>query len=547
MKIEKSYIWPRGDFSVNVDHSYISFGPSHVDTFKLALQFISYHGYYNRTPYITFGDWHHIAIQKMLLTDDIAVEFFISAKHLEEMDSDNEKSIINKDDLMEEVVINSDLSIPLKNHDDKNIKIGRTKILFLALVIVMSGYKNFFSNECQNIQSFRIIHEYIKRNLKQFCSILLLCNPILMKRLIKESHKPVECIDGSTKIHIEHLHNFDIVFEGTIVDLLENVDERSILPQKCWNILSRKIVTTFGGNEIRFDEIVYVVDMILQQDMFAIHDLPADNINDHPKQFNHFEQCHKKFTPSLGKKYRKLVIVNWNHIEVFSSPLYSGINLKLTNGNNRSSYIFYPQYACSVIISDTYDCLPIIIGPVKDIIFINNVHNTSISVITYRIIIKNCSNLTIFLSSYTSPIISSDSKGIKLAPYNVFYSNLEKQLNASKMSLLPYDKNQWSKPIILDELFPQSMCNSKNNGTDKKVEVYNILSPDSFYIQPTLFDTDFNSDFFKYFRTKTIPPKFIKSWETSLKKVYQNNKDNFSNTMDALSKRDIQYLLKKCI
>ncbi|CEF65160.1 Tubulin binding cofactor C-like domain and C-CAP/cofactor C-like domain-containing protein [Strongyloides ratti] len=546
MKIEKSYLWPRGDFSMIVDHTCISFGTSHVDTFKLALQFISYHGYFNGTLYITYPDWHRIALQKMLLTDNIAIEFFISAKHLEEMDNEDEKSVISKEELMEEVLADSDISVSLKNLDEKKIELVKINILFLALVIVMSGYREFFSNEYKNVESFKTVYEYIRINLKQFCSVILLCNPNLMKKLIKESHKPVECIEDSTKIHIEHLINFNYVFEGTIVDLLETINERSILPQKCWYILSKKIVTTFYSNEIRFDEIVGMLDMILQQDMFAVHDLPYDHIKYNTKQINHYQECHKKFTPSLGAKYRKLVVANWNHIELFTSPLYGGINIKLTNGTNKSSYIFVPQYTRSTVISDTKDCSPIIFGPVKDIIFINNVHNTSISVITHRIIIKNSSNLTIFLSSYTPPIISSDSRNINIAPYNVFYTDLENQLKMAQMSLLPIDKNQWSKPLILDELFPQSICNKKNYLNEKVFQIYKILPPTSFYIQPTIFNMNFKSDFFKYFCSKTIPSKFIKSWENSLSKIYQKN-NNFNQIPDILTKKDIQYLLKKCI
>uniref|UniRef100_A0A0K0DSR1 C-CAP/cofactor C-like domain-containing protein n=1 Tax=Strongyloides stercoralis TaxID=6248 RepID=A0A0K0DSR1_STRER len=544
MKIEKSYLWPRGDFSMITDHSYISFGSSNVDTFKLALQFVSYHGYFNGTLYITYPDWHRIAIQKMLLTEDVAVEFFITAKHLEEMDSENEKSVISKEELMEEVLTTPDISLQLKDLDGNKVKLGKINILFLALVIVMSGYQEFFPTECRNVPSFKTVCEYIKVNLKQFCSILLLCNPNLMKKLIKEPHRPVECIDDSTKIHIEHLHNFNYVFEGTIINLLETINERTILPQKCWHILSKKIVTTFYRNEIRFDEVIGTLDMLLQQDMFAVHDLSYKCTENDKERINNFQQCHKKFTPSLGAKYRKLVIVNWNHIELFTSPLYKGINLKLSHGTNKSSYIFFPQYARSVVISNTKDCLPIILGPVKDIVFMNNVHNTSISVITHRIIIKNCSNLTIFLSSYTPPIISRDCKDINLAPYNVFYTDLENQLKMGQMSLLSIDKNQWSKPLILDELFPQSMRNKKTLFNEKSPHIHQILPVSSFYIQPTIFNMNFKSPFFKYFRSKTIPSTFIKSWEGSLTKIYQ--KDPHPNQIyDILTKRDIQYLFKK--
>uniref|UniRef100_A0A0N4Z6F7 C-CAP/cofactor C-like domain-containing protein n=1 Tax=Parastrongyloides trichosuri TaxID=131310 RepID=A0A0N4Z6F7_PARTI len=536
---QKSYLWPKGDFSILLDHSYIPFGPSPVDTFKLALQFISYHGYFNGTQYITFRDWYRIALQKMLLTDDVAISFFISAKHIEEVNENKETyTIISKDNLLDDLTNN-----------DKVDKTPNIKIIYLSLVIVMSGYRqgplnDYSREEINKISSFRIVYHFIKRNIKRFLSVLLLCHPKLMVQMIKDSNKPIEVIESSAKIHIEYLINLNIVFEGTVVSIVGTINERSIIPDKCWGILSKKIVTTFGVNEIRFDEICGLMDILLQQDMFGVHDCLLEPI----KIDGRLTNGHKKFTPSCLSKYRKLVINSWTHIEVLTSPLYQGVNLRLSNGSSKSSYLFFPHYTKSIIISDTKNCKPIILGPVKDVIFINNVHNTSISVMTHRLIIRNSTNLTLFLSINTPPIISIDCKNIKLAPYNVFYTDLERQLNESNIKMLPINENQWNKPIILEEIFPQTIYKTIiiSNHLNDEEKIYNIMKPNDFYIQPTIFDMNFKSKFFTFFRSSTIPKNYMKSWEDSLSNVYKIGKDKFDDRNNLLTNKDINYLMKKC-
>uniref|UniRef100_A0AC35TVD7 C-CAP/cofactor C-like domain-containing protein n=1 Tax=Rhabditophanes sp. KR3021 TaxID=114890 RepID=A0AC35TVD7_9BILA len=531
MTFEKCHLWPRGDFTMITDLSYIKLGPTAVNTFQLALQFISYHGYFNGSLQISFSDWYHLAINKMILNDDIAILFFITAKHLEQI-NDMRKDVISAEQLRYTILHKDD------NPDGKN-RNYLVQIMPLALVISMAGCNHEETGFDTKFPSYRNAFDFISRNLKKFCSILLLCDKLLMKQLVTSANVAVECIPPPTRIHVDQLANLNIAFEGVILPLLNKINERNITPDGSWSVLKKKIICTYQSTEIRFDDLVCLISNLLQPDMFGIHDLPTTNgsTNGCNSKQPSYE---KRFTPCCLAKYRKLAVFGWNHLETFISPLYGGLNFKICNGHSKSSYLFFPQYSKTVNISNTNGCNPILLGPVIDTVFLSNVHHCSISVIAHKIVMRNCTNLRLFICVSTPPVINSDCFNIQFGPYNFFYSALENQLAYANMKLLDISQNQWRHPIVCSELFPPTYYKTE---LTKIHGIFKPLAPSSFYIQPNIFDMNFKTSFFQFFRIRTIPYIYMKSWEQSLDKMRRS--DWKASDKKMLSDADIRYLLKK--
>lgn len=110
-------------------------------------------------------------------------------------------------------------------------------------------------------------------------------------------------------------------------------------------------------------------------------------------------------------------------MEILNNIVYRNINLRISDGNylSKSSFIFHLTTLKSVVILDCSDISPIVLGPVTDVVILKNLHNCRISVITKRLLIVDCDNLTIFVSSETQPIIVGASANLCFAPYNVWF------------------------------------------------------------------------------------------------------------------------------
>jgi hypothetical protein len=109
-------------------------------------------------------------------------------------------------------------------------------------------------------------------------------------------------------------------------------------------------------------------------------------------------------------------------MEILTNPVYHGAHLRITDGvRGISSTVFNLRFLRTAMIAECDGIGPIVLGPVRGLVYIRNVKNTRISVVCSRIVIENCENITVYLNVSTTPILSYNCKEVMFAPYNVFY------------------------------------------------------------------------------------------------------------------------------
>uniref|UniRef100_A0AC35F5Q7 Tubulin binding cofactor C-like domain-containing protein n=1 Tax=Panagrolaimus sp. PS1159 TaxID=55785 RepID=A0AC35F5Q7_9BILA len=189
----------------------------------------------------------------------------------------------------------------------------------------------------------------------------------------------------------------------------------------------------------------------------------------------------RSITSTILPQHRKLSVRKWSHMEILNNTVYRNINLRISDGNylSKSSFIFHLTTLKSVVISDCSDISPIILGPVTDFIILRNLHNCRISVITKRLLIIDCDNLMIFLSSETNPIISGASMNICFGPYNVWFNALEMELNQANLVIT--NNCNYINPVYVSSTYKQHFADAEI----KAEERFQILPETNFYLQPT--------------------------------------------------------------
>lgn len=89
----------------------------------------------------------------------------------------------------------------------------------------------------------------------------------------------------------------------------------------------------------------------------------------------------------------------------------------------------------------------IILGGVSTICTTHNCEKVSIHVAAHCYKMENCIDTSAFLYCHLPPIITGDTRGIKLAPYNVLHSHMASVLHGSQMTLDREFVDIWAHPI----------------------------------------------------------------------------------------------------
>lgn len=105
---------------------------------------------------------------------------------------------------------------------------------------------------------------------------------------------------------------------------------------------------------------------------------------------------------------------------MLNKEVLSGCHLRIMNGDERSSWLFAPQCAESAVIADCHGCGAIVLGPVRNTLFLRGLSECTVSAICSRLVIERCENITVHVCVPLSPLLI-DSRGVRLAPYNVPY------------------------------------------------------------------------------------------------------------------------------
>ncbi|KAI6179765.1 TBCC domain-containing protein 1 [Aphelenchoides besseyi] len=447
-------LWIRGRFLFGSNFQGFALHKS-TDPIQLSLRFLWHQFSSQRSRLVSFHDWVKIATTKMSISTEAAFAIFISVQQL--IPVPGEKLLVNL--------------------EEANLK-AKADLLGLLLVLAFTGCP-------ENENGRRDVVSFMKSRLDELLALVLLCHYHLADEHIQTVR--FEGVPMIKKIPRGALVNLDPFIEGTM-RTERTMSTADVLPQPFSDLVD-SVLCADQNDEYNYAEVVRVIRKCLQMDMFALDEMPRKKMSSDC----HYNQTSRTVTSTQLSEHRKLTVRQWTHLELLTKSAYRGANLRIYQDSFMAgSSVFCLRALRTVMVGFSTDCGPIILGPIADLLLLRNLRNVVISAVCSRIQLENCRNVTVFVNTKTSPIVSCNCEEIKLAPYNVFYDALQYELKYVEMKLLNQDDNQWNRPVFIEA------ADSRDGETQQRSRVH-LLPADHFYIQPTPFAQDTNSEFYKIF------------------------------------------------
>jgi len=122
----------------------------------------------------------------------------------------------------------------------------------------------------------------------------------------------------------------------------------------------------------------------------------------------------------------------------------------------------------------------IILGGVSTICTTHNCEKVSIHVAAHCYKMENCIDTSAYLYCHIPPILTGDTRGIKLAPYNVLHSHMASVLHGSQMSLDRDFVDVWAYPICCTAGMPGDTL-SRDAFQEEQNTTYHFVHPSKFF------------------------------------------------------------------
>lgn len=124
----------------------------------------------------------------------------------------------------------------------------------------------------------------------------------------------------------------------------------------------------------------------------------------------------------------------------------------------------------------------VILGGVSTLCTAHNCEKVSIHVAAHGYKMENCIDTTSYLYCHIQPIITGDSRGVKLAPYNVLHSRIASVLQGAHVSPDQAYVDVWAHPICCTAGLPDETLNSRSVNQDESQNTsYHFVHPDKFF------------------------------------------------------------------
>ena len=178
------------------------------------------------------------------------------------------------------------------------------------------------------------------------------------------------------------------------------------------------------------------------------------------------------------------------------APFLNGSSVKIYQCHSAYIYLLSPLYCVSVEkCIDT--CL--VLGPVATCVKITNCQNLTLIAPCQLIIACSSNGIKLFVTTPFQPLLLTDSttlsseSPVSLAPYNTFYAELENHLAKIGFVVSP-NTDQWNKPICICNAGSNSLSHSRMNdrlkaktsaagdASVKENKHYKLLNPSDFFL-----------------------------------------------------------------
>mmetsp|Transcript_57867 Transcript_57867/g.102829 ORF Transcript_57867/g.102829 Transcript_57867/m.102829 type:complete len:516 (+) Transcript_57867:26-1573(+) len=175
---------------------------------------------------------------------------------------------------------------------------------------------------------------------------------------------------------------------------------------------------------------------------------------------------------------KTLNLLNLNKATWFHRPHNADIDhLNIVDCKDSTIYVTARMAFC--LISGC-EGSTIVLGGVSTLCTAQNCEKVSIHVAAHCYKLENCIDTTSYLYCHIPPIITGDTRGVKLAPYNVLHSRLASVLQGSHIPLEQDFVDVWAHPVCctagMDETLRSRITSSEEQNSN-----YQFVHPTKFF------------------------------------------------------------------
>jgi len=152
--------------------------------------------------------------------------------------------------------------------------------------------------------------------------------------------------------------------------------------------------------------------------------------------------------------------------------------LNISSCNECAIYITSPARFC--LITGCHDCT-IIMCAVSALCTLQNCEKISVHVAAHCFKMENSIDSSAFLFCHLPPILTGDTRGIKLAPFNVLYSQMSHVLQGASMPLDSEFVDAWAHPVCCTLGSPDETLGGRSGCLDESNHTtYHFVRPADF-------------------------------------------------------------------
>ena len=212
------------------------------------------------------------------------------------------------------------------------------------------------------------------------------------------------------------------------------------------------------------------------------------------------------------------------------TSLLNGAFIKIFRCHSSYIYLLSPLKLVNI---ENCTNLCVVLGPISIGVKLHNCQNVTLIAPCQSLIVSLCSKITLHVTTPTQPIILCEQNVSKIdlfvefAPYNTFYDDLENHLAMVGLAVSP-NTDQWNNPLCIDSRnglsgqrlndFQRFPMNNEHVKTQKDANSFQIMDPKDFYIFAIPFKTCAGQEKRngKYCTTEEIPGGLPKEYSEAV-------------------------------
>lgn len=151
--------------------------------------------------------------------------------------------------------------------------------------------------------------------------------------------------------------------------------------------------------------------------------------------------------------------------------------LNITGCTECVVYVTSPPRFC--LVSGCHECTIIMVA-VSAVCTIQNSEKVSVHVATHCFKMENCIDSSAYVYCRVPPILTGDTRGIKLAPYNAIYTQTSEILAGISLSYDPEFSDCWAHPICCTLGSPDETLGGSRKDDNDHNSTYHFVHPKDF-------------------------------------------------------------------